>query len=93
MPTRDVLISQKFNNYNYAPGIATYGVDGKTGITGNDGNNIYFTDCDLINDTDNKNLKTDNKLCKIIYVKNVYEHPDILVKNNLEQIKTYFGLL
>lgn len=56
MPTRDVLISQKFNNYNYAPGIATYGVDGKTGITGNDGNNIYFTDCDLINDTDNKNL-------------------------------------
>ena len=56
MPTRDVLISQKFNNYNYAPGIATYGIDGKTGITGNDGNNIYFTDCDLINDYDNKNL-------------------------------------
>ena len=56
MPTQDVLLSQKFNNYNYAPGIATYGVDGKTGITGNDGNNIYFTDCDLINDTDNKNL-------------------------------------
>lgn len=56
MPTQDVLISQKFNNYNYAPGIATYGVDGKTGIAGNDGNNIYFTDCDLINDTDNKNL-------------------------------------
>ena len=56
MPTQDVLISQKFNNYNYAPGIATYGIDGKTGITGNDGNNIYFTDCDLINDYDNKNL-------------------------------------
>lgn len=56
MPTQDVLLSQKFNNYNYAPGIATYGVDGKTGIAGNDGNNIYFTDCDLINDTDNKNL-------------------------------------
>ena len=56
MPTQDVLLSQKFNNYNYAPGIATYGVDGKTGINGNDGNNIYFTDCDLINDTDNKNL-------------------------------------
>ena len=56
MPTQDVLISQKFNNYNYAPGIATYGVDGKTGIAGNDGNNIYFTDCDLINDNQNKNL-------------------------------------
>ena len=63
MPTRDVLISQKFNNYNYAPGIATYGVDGKTGITGNDGNNIYFTDCDLINDDDNKNL---NKLTELL---------------------------
>lgn len=56
MPTQDVLISQKFNNYNYAPGIATYGVDGKTGIAGNDGNNIYFTDCDLINDNQNNNL-------------------------------------
>ena len=63
MPTQDVLISQKFNNYNYAPGIATYGVDGKTGITGNDGNNIYFTDCDLINDDDNKNL---NKLTELL---------------------------
>lgn len=63
MPTQDVLISQKFNNYNYAPGIATYGVDGKAGITGNDGNNIYFTDCDLINDDDNKNL---NKLTELL---------------------------
>ena len=63
MPTQDVLISQKFNNYNYAPGIATYGVDGKTGITGNDGNNIYFTDCDLINDNDNKNL---NELAELL---------------------------
>lgn len=63
MPTRDVLLSQKFNNYNYAPGIATYGIDGKTGITGNDGNNIYFTDCDLINDINNKNL---NELAELL---------------------------
>ena len=63
MPTQDVLISQKFNNYNYAPGIATYGIDGKTGITGNDGNNIYFTDCDLINDINNKNL---NELAELL---------------------------
>ena len=63
MPIQDVLLSQKFNNYNYAPGIATYGVDGKTGIAGNDGNNIYFTDCDLINDDDNKNL---NKLTELL---------------------------
>lgn len=68
MPTRDVLISQKFNNYNYAPGIATYGIDGKTGITGNDGNNIYFTDCDLINDNDNKNLNELGELLRGNYL-------------------------
>jgi len=44
MSTNNQLISQKFNNYNYAPGIATYGIDGKTGKSGEDGNNIYFTD-------------------------------------------------
>lgn len=38
------LISQKIHNYNYAPGIATYGVDGKTGEDGVSGNNIYYTD-------------------------------------------------
>ena len=38
------LISQKIHNYNYAPGIATYGVAGKTGEDGVSGNNIYYTD-------------------------------------------------
>lgn len=56
MSTQDILLSQKFNNYNYAPGIATYGIDGKTGQAGTDGNNIYFTDCNLLTDTD-KDLK------------------------------------
>ena len=41
------LLSQKYANYNYAPGIATYGIDGKTGQSGNDGNNIYFTDYNI----------------------------------------------
>lgn len=31
-------------NSSYAPGIATYGIDGLKGDNGNDGNNIYFTD-------------------------------------------------
>ena len=56
MSTQNILLSQKFNNYNYAPGIATYGIDGKTGQAGTDGNNIYFTDCNLLTDTD-KDLK------------------------------------
>ena len=55
MPIKEnILISQKFNNYNYAPGIATYGIDGKTGETGTDGNNIYFTDFDFKNIEDLK---------------------------------------
>ena len=54
MPTKDILVSQKFNNYNYAPGIATYGIDGKTGESGKDGNNIYFTDFNLKDITDLK---------------------------------------
>ena len=56
MSTQNILLSQKFNNYNYAPGIATYGIDGKTGQAGTDGNNIYFTDCNLLTETD-KDLK------------------------------------
>lgn len=58
MSTQDVLVSQKFNNYNYAPGIATYGIDGKTGKSGIDGNNIYFTDFDLKNQADLKLFAT-----------------------------------
>lgn len=54
MSTKDILVSQKFNNYNYAPGIATYGIDGKTGESGKDGNNIYFTDFNLKDITDLK---------------------------------------
>lgn len=53
-PNENILVSQKFNNYNYAPGIATYGIDGKTGETGADGNNIYFTDFDFKNIEDLK---------------------------------------
>jgi hypothetical protein len=37
--------------------------------------------------TDNNTLATNNSLCTIIYVKDIYEHPDILVKSNLEKIK------
>ena len=42
-------ILQKIHNYNYAPGIATYGVDGKTGNPGLNGNNIFYTNIDITN--------------------------------------------
>ena len=51
-------ISQTVHNYNYAPGIATYGQTGETGQAGQDGNNIYYTN---INFTD-KQKEDENKL-------------------------------
>lgn len=47
LTNNEEILSQKFNNYDYAPGIATYGIDGKTGETGVDGNIIYYTDYDI----------------------------------------------
>lgn len=51
------LISQKIHNYNYAPGIATYGVDGKTGDTGVSGNNIFYTNLNIKNVEDFNTIK------------------------------------
>ena len=42
-------VSQRFHNNTYAPGIATYGVDGKTGDMGLPGTSMFFTDFDLTN--------------------------------------------
>lgn len=36
-------LSTKIRNYQYAPGIATYGVDGNTGLEGQKGTSIFFT--------------------------------------------------
>ena len=47
-------VSQRFHNNTYAPGIATYGIDGKTGDVGLPGTSMFFTDFDL---TDNEELK------------------------------------
>lgn len=38
-----MTVSQKYNNYNYAPGIATYGINGQEGEKGNNGSSIFFT--------------------------------------------------
>lgn len=77
MPTKDVLVSQKFNNFNYAPGIATYGIDGKTGQAGLDGNNIYFTNCNIISD----NGESDIEILADLIRKNV-----LPVKGSTEKI-------
>lgn len=43
-------VSQRLHNNTYAPGIATYGIQGKTGKTGEPGAGMFFTDYNI--DTD-----------------------------------------
>lgn len=47
-------VSQRFHNNTYAPGIATYGIDGKTGDMGLPGTSMFFTDFDLTNNDEFK---------------------------------------
>jgi hypothetical protein len=37
------LVSQKTNNYQFAPGISLYGVDGKDGKSGLSGTSIFIS--------------------------------------------------
>lgn len=50
------MITRKTHNYDYAPGIATYGLAGETGETGLNGNNLFYTNYDVTDDTDVQNL-------------------------------------
>lgn len=40
-------ISIKYNNYDYAPGIATYGIDGKAGRSGQNGTSVFVCQEDI----------------------------------------------
>ena len=41
------LVSQKTNNYQFAPGISLYGVDGKDGKSGLSGTSIFISQFDI----------------------------------------------
>lgn len=45
------MISQRTHNYEYAPGLTTYGIDGKTGETGKPGNSLFYTSYNIHDDT------------------------------------------
>jgi hypothetical protein len=45
------MISKKIYNNEYAPGIATYGINGKQGESGENGNSIFYTSFDIYNNT------------------------------------------
>ena len=40
-------ISQRFHNDTYAPGIATYGIQGKDGEQGTPGSSLFFSEYTL----------------------------------------------
>lgn len=41
------MASQKIYNHEYAPGIATYGMIGETGLAGENGNSMFYTSYDI----------------------------------------------
>lgn len=81
-------ISEKYHNYSYAPGLATYGINGQTGAQGNDGTCIFYTDIQLNNDDSYKSLATliANQLLPIsserIPVKRKYQENDLFIDPN-----------
>ena len=46
----DTIISEKYHNYDYAPGIPTYGIDGKDGKSGMNGISLFVYQHDITND-------------------------------------------
>ena len=46
----DTIISEKYHNYDYAPGIPTYGIDGKDGKSGMNGISLFVCQHDITND-------------------------------------------
>lgn len=44
------IYSELKENYLYAPGIATYGIDGKTGPAGKDGSSVYYANISFTNE-------------------------------------------
>ena len=49
MSAISTFYSEQKQNYLYAPGIATYGIDGKTGENGQDGTSIYYSNIPFSN--------------------------------------------
>ena len=46
----DTIISEKYHNYDYAPGIPTYGIDGKKKKSGMNGISLFVCQHDITND-------------------------------------------
>lgn len=47
-------VSKKYANSDYAPGIATYGVDGKSGTSGKNGTSVFVCQYDIFSEDSEK---------------------------------------
>lgn len=81
-------VSQRFHNDTYAPGIATYGIDGKTGEQGESGNSVFFSEYTITDKSDFKQLvqkitsrKIPSKLQDIVLDRN-YINGDSFICND-----------
>lgn len=50
------LVSQKYNNVQYAPGIPLYGIDGRDGQSGQNGSSLFISQFDISNAESLKNF-------------------------------------
>ena len=69
-------VSQRLHNNTYAPGIATYGIQGKTGKTGEPGSGMFFTDYNIDTDIFNGFAQ------KITSRKLPLQHEDVILNRN-----------
>lgn len=84
------MISKKIYNDEYAPGIATYGINGETGDQGANGNSIFYTSFDIYNNTGNSMemfiQKIRNKMLPVhnsnIILDREYQKGDYFFDNN-----------
>lgn len=82
--------TNKILNNNYAPGIATYGIDGKTGDRGDTGTSIYFTTYNLEYNAENELAEVmvkinQNKILSSYtdrYLGRTYEIGDIIIDSS-----------
>lgn len=70
-------LSSKIQNYQYMPGISSYGVDGKTGETGKSGNCVFYSN--IIFDSINSTAAFETIINKL-------SNQEVLLKNNSTKI-------
>lgn len=95
------FVSQKYNNTEYAPGIALYGIDGKDGLSGISGTSIFVSQYSLDNPEDVRTFGDYVRQNKMMtrgadeYMSRAYMNGDAFIFTNgyIYKIKDIKGLI